>query len=178
MRRMLLVMLMVTAASAQTIEVASLFQPAQLSGIWKHQMGDNPRWADPAFDDSAWPSVQMPDGAIEPGSGFSWYRFRVRLPVNMPKEVLALMIGAFGSGQAYEVFWNGQRAGIEGELEGSLMGLLLPRPKAFPVPGNTRGAVIAIRLRSATFPFLYRLNRANRISWIGASQAIDVIVRA
>ena len=178
MRRILLLALMAPFCAAQTIEVESLFQPAPLSGLWKHHTGDDPRWADPAFDDSAWPSVRMPEGAIEPGSGFSWYRFRVRLPWNMPKEPLALMIGAFGSGEAYEVFWNGQRAGWVGEMEGGLLGLQLPRPKAFPVPGNNRDAVIAIRLRTATFPYIYRLSLANRISWIGTHQPIDVMVEA
>ena len=100
------------------------------------------------------------------------------MPDNMPKEPLALMIGAFGSGQAYEVFWNGQRAGVVGEPEGSLRGLLLPRPKVFPVPGYDREAVIAIRLRTATFPYVYRLNVANRTSWIGTVQPIATSVDA
>ena len=100
------------------------------------------------------------------------------MPDNMPKEPLALMIGAFGGGQAYEVFWNGQRAGVVGEPEGSLRGLLLPRPKVFPVPGYDREAVIAIRLRTATFPYVYRLNVANRTSWIGTGQPIATSVDA
>ena len=122
MRTLVLLTLMVTAASAQAIEVKSLFQPAPLAGMWKHQAGDDPRWADPAFDDSAWPGVRMPEGARQPGLGFSWYRFRVRLPETMPREPLALMIGGFGTGQAYEVFWNGQRAGTMGEPDGNARG--------------------------------------------------------
>ena len=47
MKAILLLALTVVAAGAQTIEVESLFQPAPLSGIWKHQVGDDPRWADP-----------------------------------------------------------------------------------------------------------------------------------
>ena len=31
----------------------------QLDGPWRFQMGDDPRWADPAFDDSAWPTVML-----------------------------------------------------------------------------------------------------------------------
>ena len=58
MRTVLLLALMTPVCGAQTIEVESLFQPAPLSGIWKQHTGDDPRWADPAFDDSAWPSVR------------------------------------------------------------------------------------------------------------------------
>ena len=178
MRTILLLALMVPVCCAQTIEVESLFQPAPLSGIWKHQIGDDPRWADPAFDDSAWPGVPMPEGAVQPGDGFSWYRFRVRLPENMPSEPLALMIGAFGNSQAYELFWNGKRAGVAGEPAGGVWGLLLPRPKAFPVAGYARTAVIAIRLRTATLPSIPRIDSAHRTSWIGARQPIDVSVKA
>ncbi len=74
----------------------------------------------PAFDDSPCQSVQKPEAAEQPTLGFSWYRFRVRLPENMPKEPLALMIGGFGREQAYEVFWNGQRAGARGEVDGGV----------------------------------------------------------
>ena len=101
MRAILLLAALTAAACAQTIEVKSRFQPAPLSGIWMHQKGDDPRWADPAFDDSAWPSLRMPEGAVNPGIGFSWYRFRVRLPEDMPSEPLALMVGGFGTSQAY-----------------------------------------------------------------------------
>ena len=72
------------AIRAQTIEVESLFQSAPLSGMWKHQVGDDPRWADPCVDDSAWPIVAMSAGAVRPGDGFSWFRFRVRLPRTCP----------------------------------------------------------------------------------------------
>ena len=72
--------------AAQTIEVESVFQPAPLSGLWKHHPGDDPRWADPAFDYSAWPSVRMPEAADQPTVGFSWYRFRVRLPETIAED--------------------------------------------------------------------------------------------
>ena len=122
---------MAPVSSAQNINVESLFQPMPLSGIWKHQMGDDPRWADPAFDDSAWPSVPMPASASLPGNGFSWYRFRVRLPENVPKEPLAVLLGGFGNDQAYEVFCNGERIGVAGGPDDGTRGLLLTDRSAF-----------------------------------------------
>ncbi len=170
MRRILLLALMGPFCAAQTIEVESLFQPAPLSGLWKHHTGDDPRWADPAFDDSAWPTVRMPEAAAQPTLGFSWYRFRVRLPENMPKERLALMIGGFGRSQAYEVFWNGQRAGAMGEVDGGAWGLRISIPKSIPVPGYGREAVVAIRLRAAFGEFNIP---SRRTSWIGTEASIQ-----
>ena len=86
MRTALLLALMVPFCAAQTIEVESLFQPAPLSGMWKHHTGDDPRWADPAFDDSAWPSVRMPEATAQPSLGFSWYRSAFGSPRRCPKN--------------------------------------------------------------------------------------------
>lgn len=177
MKAILLLALGATA-SAQTIEVKSLFQPAALSGVWKHQMGDDRRWSDPSFDDSAWQSVAMPEGTLHPGDGFSWYRLRVKLPETMPKEPLALMIGGFNSGQAYEVFWNGQSVGHTGAPDGGLKDLLLPRPKAFAVAGASGESVVAIRLRAALIPHVVRLDASHLTSWLGTSQSINVWLKA
>ena len=57
MRAVHLWLLTMAASGAQTINVENLFEPAPLAGIWKHHAGDDPRWANPAFDDSAWPAV-------------------------------------------------------------------------------------------------------------------------
>ena len=94
----------------------------------------------------------------------------------MPKEPLALMIDGFGSSQAYEVFWNGQRAGAMGELDGGAWGLLLTVPKAIPVVGHARDAVVAIRLRSAIVTFTLSSSRKSRTSWIGTEGVIQVWV--
>ncbi len=177
MRKLLLSTLMVAAAGAQTIEVESLFQPASLAGMWKRQAGDDPRWADPAFDDSGWPSARVPDEGFAVINGYSWYRFRVRLPENRPAEPLALMIGAnFRRGGAYEVFWNGQPVGGAGQPDGGLAGLRLPAAHVFPVAGNAREAVVAIRLRQAHFT--YATSGAGRTSWIGTRQTIGVLMEA
>ncbi len=175
MRTALLLALMAPVCGAQAIEVESLFQPAPLSGLWKHHAGDDPRWADPAFDDSAWPSVRIPEGATQLVDGFRWFRVRIRLPENMPKEPLALLIGGFGASQAYEVFWNGRRAGTMGELDGGMWGQRIPVPKAFPAPGHDRDAVVAIRLRTASSRLIFRAHPA---SSIGSSEAIRERVEA
>ncbi len=174
----ILLLALAATASAQTIQVQSLFQPAPLSGIWKHQKGDDPRWADPSFDDSAWQNVKMPERSVNPGDGFSWFRLRLRLPENMPKEPLALMIGGFGLAQAYEVFWNGERIGMLSEPAGNLWTLVPPVPRVFEVRPAVRDVVIAIRLRTVFIPWVYRLDALHRTSWIGTSQPVALLAEA
>src|SRR5579863_9228693 len=38
-----------------------------LDGQWRFQTGDDPRWADPAFYDSSWPSVSLSTSLAEQG---------------------------------------------------------------------------------------------------------------
>jgi len=54
----------------------------ELDGPWRFQVGDDPRWADPAFDDSAWPNATVSKALSEQGfdaySGYGWYRLRLQ----------------------------------------------------------------------------------------------------
>jgi hypothetical protein len=53
-----------------------------LDAPWRFQVGDDPRWADPGFDDSAWPIVSLSQALSEQGfdaySGYGWYRARLQ----------------------------------------------------------------------------------------------------
>ncbi len=69
----------------------------ELTGPWRFHPGDNLAWASPAFNDAAWPAMDLtpPPGSIDPtlGSsgfvpgwtakgyphltGYAWYRLRV-----------------------------------------------------------------------------------------------------
>ena len=53
-----------------------------LDAAWRFQVGDDPRWADPTFDDSAWPMVTLSQALSEQGfdaySGYGWYRLRLQ----------------------------------------------------------------------------------------------------
>ena len=53
-----------------------------LDGLWRFQTGDDPRWADPAFDDSSWPTVSLSSALVEQGidtySGYAWYRLKLQ----------------------------------------------------------------------------------------------------
>ena len=112
-----------------------------LYGPWKFQIGDSPidpktghpLWAEPAFDDSHWESVDLtpPSGKFDPAApdalrvpgwrakghptywGWAWYRLSVPLAENPPN--LALAGPAYVNG-AYQVFSNGDLLGGMGEF--------------------------------------------------------------
>ncbi len=52
-----------------------------LRGPWRFQAGDDPRWAQPAFDDSTWQTVMLDEPLVYQGvvpyTGYAWYRMRL-----------------------------------------------------------------------------------------------------
>ena len=59
--------------AAQTIELGEAVVP--LDGPWKFHTGDHLQWADPAFDDSTWESVDLKSSARahDPDVGLTRY---------------------------------------------------------------------------------------------------------
>jgi hypothetical protein len=70
------------ATSAPNSSTTRIHGTMVLDAPWRFQVGDDPRWADPAFDDSAWPTVTLSQALSEQGfdsySGYGWYRLRVQ----------------------------------------------------------------------------------------------------
>lgn len=91
-----------------------------LDGQWRFQTGDDPRWADPAFDDSSWPMVSLSSALVEQGidtySGYAWYRLKLQpgqlaqfrnLAMGQP---LSVLVTSNSIGQ-FDVLVNGLEAG-------------------------------------------------------------------
>jgi phosphoserine phosphatase RsbU/P len=74
--------------SASNSAAAGIHGVIDLTGPWRFQIGDDPRWADPNYDDSSWPIVALDEPltvqGIEPYSGYAWYRIRLD-----PKQLAA-----------------------------------------------------------------------------------------
>jgi serine phosphatase RsbU (regulator of sigma subunit) len=115
-----------------------------LYGPWKFQTGDSPidpktghpLWAEPAFDDSQWESVDLtpPAGKFDPANpnpvpvpgwrakghpdywGYAWYRLAIPLAANSPNLALA---GPASVDSAYQVFLNGDLLGGVGKFDGA-----------------------------------------------------------
>lgn len=137
-----------------------------LSGPWRFQVGDDPRWADPGFDDSAWETVDLAapasatDGDVglpnyAPGwsarghagyHGYAWYR--IALSLSTPMDDSLALLGPWAVDSAYQVYANGALLGGVGNFSG-------PTPVAygdhyptlFALPPMAGGPlVIAIRV--------------------------------
>ncbi|HEX4582427.1 MAG TPA: hypothetical protein VH139_10210, partial [Acidobacteriaceae bacterium] len=101
-----------------------------LDGLWQFHPGDDPRWADPAFDDSAWPllrsdrpwSVQGYPGM----SGYAWYRFTLRAPAGSPP--VSLLLPPITSG--YTLYVDGRNAGSAGNSDPQLF-IRYPQSQSF-----------------------------------------------
>jgi sigma-B regulation protein RsbU (phosphoserine phosphatase) len=97
---------------AQTIDLdASRLPVSPLPALWRFHTGDNPAWADPKFEDSAWSLLRSDQTWFKQGyegySGMAWYRFHVTVPATM-KHVSIYLPRIF---TCYELFANGQRIG-------------------------------------------------------------------
>ena len=144
-----------------------------LTGPWQFQLGDDLRWAQPAFDDSAWEKVDLTpkpgahDGDVGltdyvPGwsarghkgyTGFAWYRLRVSVERDAPPIWLA---GPALVDNGYELYFNGQLLGGSADLSHQPPVLFSSRPQLFELPralwtqeGRTLGGVVALRVASA-----------------------------
>jgi sigma-B regulation protein RsbU (phosphoserine phosphatase) len=91
-----------------------------LNGQWRFQAGDDLRWADPAFDDSSWPTVSLSSALVEQGidtyNGYAWYRLKLQ-PQQVAQfgglasgEQLSLVVSGNSVGQL-DVFVNGMETG-------------------------------------------------------------------
>ena len=88
--------------------VATADSVTSLAGAWRFQEGDDPRWAEPSFDDSSWRYVKVPSTWKSAGVGdvrFGWYRTRVSLE-GLPKGGWGIAFGRVFS--AFELYANGR----------------------------------------------------------------------
>jgi serine phosphatase RsbU (regulator of sigma subunit) len=76
-----------------------------LSRAWRFHPGDDPRWADPAFDDAGWEPVEplMGEGKLPPGGwpGVGWFRRHLRIEQALWGMPLQLRVAAAGSADVY-----------------------------------------------------------------------------
>jgi len=91
----------------------------EVDGNWQFHTGDDLGWADPAFDDSAWEHIKADDtwGAqTHPAyAGFAWYRRHLEITRSaVSNQQLAILMPPVDD--AYELYWNGQKIGKQGQL--------------------------------------------------------------
>jgi serine phosphatase RsbU (regulator of sigma subunit) len=119
-----------------------------IDGPWQFLLGDDPAWANPAFDDSHWEQIttDRPWGAQgHPShSGFAWYRKHLNLtPASGATPDLALLIPSIDD--AYEVYWNGRLVGRFGTVPPHPVYFFQPPEQTFGL-GRARDGVLALRV--------------------------------
>src|SRR5262249_7981514 len=95
-------------------------QSVELSKLaWKYQPGDDPRFADPQFDDRAWETLS--GTAITLGSipkngwrGIGWFRLRLKADPALANQPLALVMVHYGASEIYLDGRLAQRFGTVG----------------------------------------------------------------
>jgi hypothetical protein len=142
-----------------------------LAGPWRFAPGDSPvandgalKWANPAFDDSAWAAMDLHPkaGEIDPGygspgyltgwaargypklAGFAWYRLRIHLAdANKP---LAIKTPDHVD-DAFQVFANGKLIGSFGEFNAKGVVCYRSRPLVYPLPAPDANGDILLAIR-------------------------------
>jgi cephalosporin-C deacetylase-like acetyl esterase len=94
-----------------------------LSFEWKFNTGDDPVWAMPEFDDSAWKTIQAGTDWENQGygsyDGYAWYRQAVIIPASLKKDAaemggLVLYLGRIDDVDV--TYWNGEFLGKTGQM--------------------------------------------------------------
>ena len=76
--RLLLAAILAAATSSTPLHSQNWKTILDLRGIWKIELGDNMKWAEPKFDDSKWDNIKVPSPWEDQGypgyDGYAWYR--------------------------------------------------------------------------------------------------------
>lgn len=118
--------------------------------VFRFQRGDDPRWAEPDFDDTAWPTILPSE--VPARDGIYWVRFRVsademRDDAGEARDGVALTILA-----SYDLYWDGRLIGRNGDVAARAEDEIPGRIDAlFQIPpdlATPREHVVALRLAS------------------------------
>ena len=120
-----------------------------LAGSWAWHAGDDPRFADPAYDDSGWERLQVPGSWGRQGHddvfGIAWYRLKVDVPPVPRGQLLGLTLGRVNA--AYELYVDGVNLGGVGQLPPN-PAQEYDRYATYPLPPSTDGrTAMTIALR-------------------------------
>jgi hypothetical protein len=131
---------------------------ASLDGLWRFHPGDDPRWADPAFDDSSWPLITSEKGWGEQGyknmSGTAWYRARVLVPVGEGP----LAVSVPGVGTSYQLFADGSLIGGEGGMPPHEHADYYPHPSVHLLPRFDHAQTVSLAFRVWQWPDMATYN--------------------
>ncbi|MBK7105506.1 MAG: beta galactosidase jelly roll domain-containing protein [Ignavibacteriae bacterium] len=89
-----------------------------LKGLWRFNLGDNKKWANPNYDDSDWDAIKVPSPWEDEGyngyDGYAWYRKEFNIDSKYLKKKLYLSLGTIDD--AAEVYLNGKLIASSGSF--------------------------------------------------------------
>ena len=152
----------VRPARSQTFDLQNdRVEMTELKGLWHFHTGDDPRWADPSFDDSSWALLPSDDTwdtqkAYEHYDGMAWYRFRVTHAP--PHGQLAVLVPKLLT--SYQIYVNGHMIGQAGRMPPH-PAAPLPLIAVFSIPDNlsSSGEPLCFAIRVWSWPYLPMLGR-------------------
>jgi len=103
------ILLLLWSASLLPAQVQSAGDLFRLTQPWKVQAGDDLRWADPAWDDTAWKS----ESSLLGHEGYAWYRQTLTVPVIAGPLYFRVPYVL----RAAEFYANGEKFGEHGKVE-------------------------------------------------------------
>lgn len=139
------------------VQLASVDPPTSLAVAWRCIAEDDPRFADPAFDDAGWSERVLPDAdQASPCLGArAWFRLRLEVPEVFRGQPLGVSVGEVDG--AYEVYVDGHKVGGHGTVEPIIDGLRLG--EAFPIPSTLDvDGLLVVALRVVNDPAVMKAN--------------------
>ena len=124
---------------------------ATLDGTWQFHTGDDPSWASPTLDDSAWEGIQTdkPWGEQQHFNytGHAWYRRHITIdPATDPKLDLSIFIRHIDN--VYELYWNGTKIGAYGKMPPNPSWFYNPPPQFYGL-GKAQSGILAVHVWKA-----------------------------
>jgi sialate O-acetylesterase len=99
-----------------TVCAEDLRKVISLAGYWRFSIGDDDRWASPAYDDAHWDQISVPDRWENQGyneyNGYAWYRKKFKLGDMPDNSTMYLMLGRIDDADI--VYLNGKVLGKSG----------------------------------------------------------------
>jgi diguanylate cyclase (GGDEF)-like protein len=122
-----------------------------LSGPWQFHPGDDPAWANPAFDSSSWEQLTADQPWGSQGharlTGFAWYRCNIAFtPAPGVPPPFSLLVPRIDD--AYEIYWNGLLIGRNGKLPPGAVWYSSQSVQTFSL-GQLQHGVLAVRVWKA-----------------------------
>jgi len=92
-----IILLLTLSLWVSSLSAMDLKREINLKGEWRFEIGDNPVYKEPGFDDSRWEKINVPSAWENEGfpgyDGYAWYRTSFYVPENLKDKKLYLLLG-------------------------------------------------------------------------------------